>query len=572
MAKAGKRPNIMVFMVDEERFPVSYESEQVKAWRKAEFKALNWFQNHGLEFNNHYAGSAACVPSRATIFTGQYPSLHGVTQTTGTAKESTDPDVFWLDPSTVPTMGDYFRAGGYRTYYRGKWHVSHADIMMPGTHTALHSYDDNGRPVKKVIDLYKAADRLDEFGFSGWIGPEPHGSAKANTGTNRDPGFARETIELIEELEAEQKQSAGDVPPWLIVNSFVNPHDIVLFGLAWKQFGYPFKEGFVPNIGKPQTESESLDTKPGCQSSYVEVYPKMLMPQPTLEIYRQFYYYLQKESDQHIWNVLKRLMNTSFFENTIIIFTSDHGEMLGAHGGMHQKWHNAYEETVHVPFIISHATMFKESKQANMLTSHVDLIPTLLGLAGINQKAAQKELQKTHSQAQPLVGRDLTKIVTGKTNPDFSQEPIYFMTDDEISSGLHQENKITGKPYASVIQPNHIETVIADLREKPTDEPQIWKYSRYFDNPQFWTDPFNYDVNMKDGKPVKTTKPQKPEFEMYNVSEDKLEQANLAHASNKSRDTRAMQLRLEQLLTEQRNQKRIYPAPYDVYENIIKNE
>lgn len=572
MAKAGKRPNIMVFMVDEERFPVSYESEQVKAWRKAEFKALNWFQNHGLEFNNHYAGSAACVPSRATIFTGQYPSLHGVTQTTGTAKESTDPDVFWLDPSTVPTMGDYFRAGGYRTYYRGKWHVSHADIMMPGTHTALHSYDDNGRPVKKVIDLYKAADRLDEFGFSGWIGPEPHGSAKANTGTNRDPGFARETIELIEELETEQKKSAGDVPPWLIVNSFVNPHDIVLFGLAWKQFGYPFKEGFVPNIGKPQTESESLDTKPGCQSSYIEVYPKMLMPQPTLEIYRQFYYYLQKESDQHIWNVLKRLMNTSFFENTIIIFTSDHGEMLGAHGGMHQKWHNAYEETVHVPFIISHATMFRESKQANMLTSHVDLIPTLLGLAGINQKAAQKELQKTHSQAQPLVGRDLTKVVTGKTNPDFSKEPIYFMTDDEISSGLHQKNKVTGKPYASVIQPNHIETVIADLREKPTDEPQIWKYSRYFDNPQFWTDPFNYDVNMKDGKPVKTTKPQKPEFEMYNVSEDKLEQANLAHASNKSRDTRAMQLRLEQLLTEQRNQKRIYPAPNDVYESIIKNE
>lgn len=572
MAKAGKRPNILVFMVDEERFPVSYESEQVKAWRKAEFKALNWFQNHGLEFNNHYAASAACVPSRATIFTGQYPSLHGVTQTTGTAKQADDPDVFWLDSATVPTMGDYFRAGGYRTYYRGKWHVSHADITMPGTHTALHSYDDNGRPIKKVIDLYKAADRLDEFGFSGWIGPEPHGSAKANTGTNRDPGFARETIELIEELETEQKKSAEDVPPWLIVNSFVNPHDIVLFGLAWKQFGYPFKQGFVPDIAAPETQNESLATKPGCQSSYIQVYPKMLMPQPTLEIYRQFYYYLQKESDGHIWNVLKRLMNTSFFENTIIIFTSDHGEMLGAHGGAHQKWHNAYQETIHVPFIISHATMFKESKQANMLTSHVDLIPTLLGLAGINQKAAQKELKKTHSQAQPLVGRDLTKVVTGKTNPDFSKDPIYFMTDDEISSGLHQTNPVTNKPYASVIQPNHIETVIADLREKPTDEPQIWKYSRYFDNPQFWTDPFNYDVNMKDGKPVKTTKPQKPEFEMYNVSEDQLEQANLAHSSNKSKDSLAMQQRMNQLLTEQRNQKRIYPAPFDEYESIIKNE
>lgn len=570
--KAGKRPNIMLFMVDEERYPVSYETEETRHWRKKNFKALDWFQTHGMEFNNHYAGSAACVPSRATIFTGQYPSLHGVSQTTGTAKQSNDPDVFWLDADTVPTMGDYFRAGGYRTYYRGKWHVSHADIMMPGTHAALHSYDDNGRPIKKVIDLYKDADRLNNFGFSGWIGPEPHGSAKANTGTNRDPGFARETIELIEELEKEQKKSAEDLPPWLIVNSFVNPHDIVLFGLAWKQFGYPFKEGFVPDIPVPETQKESLGTKPECQSSYVEVYPKMLMPQPTLEIYRQFYYYLQKESDQHIWNVMKRLMKTSFFENTIIVFTSDHGEMLGAHGGMHQKWHNAYEETVHVPFIVSHATMFKESKQANLLTNHVDLIPTMLGLAGIDQKAARKELEKSHSQARPLVGRDLSGVVTGKVDPDHSTSPIYFMTDDEISSGLHQTNPVTNKPYASVIQPNHIETVIADLRTRKSEEPQVWKYSRYFDNPQFWTKPFQFDVNVKDGKPVKTTKPQRPEFEMYNVSDDKLEQANLAHPSNKSRDLKSVRERLETLLTEQRDQKRIYPAPYDVYENIIKNE
>lgn len=572
MKSNGKRPNIMVFMVDEERFPVSYETENVKVWRKKNFKALDWFQNHGMEFNNHYAGSAACVPSRATIFTGQYPSLHGVTQTTGAAKNSTDPDVFWLDSSTVPTMGHYFRAGGYRTYYRGKWHVSDADIMMPGTHQPLHSYDDSGNPVKPVIDLYKQADRLDEFGFSGWIGPEPHGSAKANTGTNRDPGFARETIELIEELETEQKKSAGDLPPWLIINSFVNPHDIVLFGLAWKSFGYPFKEGFVPDIPAPETEKESLKTKPICQDSYVNVYPKMLMPQPTLEIYRQFYYSLQHESDQHIWNVFKRLMKTSFFEDTIIVFTSDHGEMLGAHGGMHQKWHNAYEETVHVPFIVSHASLHKESKKANMLTSHVDLIPTLLGLAGIDQKAVQKRLQKTHSQARPLVGRDLSGVITGKVNPDVSTSPIYFMTDDEVSSGLRQENQITGKPYTSVIQPNHVETVIADLRTNKNDEPQIWKYSRYFDNPQFWTKPFLYDVNVKEGKPVKTTKPQKPEFEMYNVSADKLEQANLAHSSNKSRDLKSVQQRLEKILEEQREQKRIYPAPPVEYVKIIRNE
>src|SRR5205085_4626467 len=65
MALNGKRPNILVFMVDEERYPVSYETEETKKWRKRTFKAFDWFREHGIEFHNHYASSAACVPSRA---------------------------------------------------------------------------------------------------------------------------------------------------------------------------------------------------------------------------------------------------------------------------------------------------------------------------------------------------------------------------------------------------------------------------------------------------------------------------------------------------------------------------
>ena len=73
-----------------------------------------------MELHRHYAGSTACLPSRATLFTGQYPSLHRVTNTDGLAKQASDPLMTWLDPSTVPTMGDWFRAAGYRTHYRGK--------------------------------------------------------------------------------------------------------------------------------------------------------------------------------------------------------------------------------------------------------------------------------------------------------------------------------------------------------------------------------------------------------------------------------------------------------------------
>jgi arylsulfatase A-like enzyme len=558
----GKRPNFLIFMVDEERYPSVYETDEVRAWRRAEFRAQDALRRTGMEFHRHYAGATACSPSRTTIFTGQYPSLHGVTQTTGTAKGSFDSDVFWLDPNMVPTMGDYFRAGGYRTFYKGKWHVSHADIILPGTHDALESYAPNGDPIPDIIDLYLRANRLDEYGFDGWVGPEPHGAAKANTGTNRDPGFMTETINLIDALEAESKKGGGK-SPWLIVNSFVNPHDIVLFGLAWKNFGYPLTEGFVPSIPPPPTERESLDNKPRAQQSYVDVYPKMLAPQPTIEEYRQFYYYLQKESDGHIFNVYERLRSSSFFENTIVLFTSDHGDLLGAHGRMHQKWHQAYEEATHVPLIVSNPVLFKEPRDATMLTSHVDLIPTLLGLAEIDIAAAQKEVSKGHNETRPLVGRDLSPVVLGKQDPNRSTSPLYFMTDDEISSGQNQTSPLTGKHYHSVVQPNHIETVIAAL-DGPGGE-QIWKYSRYFDNPQFWSSPFQQDQVTVDGKTVTKKKPLKPEFEMYDVSVDQLERVNLADKTNRSRADKRRAEELSALLREQRKAKRLYPKSLPVY-------
>src|SRR3712207_8696450 len=61
-------------------------------------------------------------------------SLHDALPICG--KAPPDPDVFWLDPSTVPTLGSYFRAAGYRTFWKGKWHASDADLLVPGTHAA----------------------------------------------------------------------------------------------------------------------------------------------------------------------------------------------------------------------------------------------------------------------------------------------------------------------------------------------------------------------------------------------------------------------------------------------------
>src|SRR5262249_55005022 len=154
----------------------------------------------------------------------------------------------------VPTFGDYFRAAGYSTFWRGKWHASDADMLIPGTHDQLLSYDSTtGAPDPSKEALYSASSRLDRYGFSGSIGPEPHRRAPLNSGSSvppgqqgRDVGFAQQAKSLIEQLDHDRSTK-----PWFVVSSFVNPHDITLWGL-WANLGFTqdfefdIEEGVVP--------------------------------------------------------------------------------------------------------------------------------------------------------------------------------------------------------------------------------------------------------------------------------------------------------------------------------------
>jgi choline-sulfatase len=231
--RKDRRPNFLIILCDQMRFPPVYESEALKAFRDEHLPTQNLLRENGVEFTRHYAASSACSPSRTCLLTGHYPSLHAVSQTYAGAKEACDPEVFWLDPNTVPTFGNYFRAAGYRTYWKGKWHVSDADMLIPGTHTPLLSFDSQtGARDSDREDLYVAADRLGPYGFAGWIGPEPHGpNPLRDTGSSaftedqgRDAGYAEQTVELLQQLDRDPSEQ-----PWLVVSSFVNPHDIAVF-------------------------------------------------------------------------------------------------------------------------------------------------------------------------------------------------------------------------------------------------------------------------------------------------------------------------------------------------------
>jgi choline-sulfatase len=582
----GKRPNFLILMCDEMRFPPVYESAQTKIFRLQYLRTQNLLRQNGADFRRHYAASVACVPSRASIYTGQYPSLHGATQTTGAAKSSFDPDVFWLDPNSVPTFGDYFRAAGYNTFWRGKWHASDADMLIPGTHDQLLSYNSTtGAPDPNAESLYQSSDRLGRYGLSGWIGPEPHGSAPLNSGSSvpapqqgRDIGFAQQAQKLIQQLDHD-----NSTKPWFIVSSFVNPHDITLYGLAARGAGgFEFKidENIVPTYEDlfdfnlfNQTVADNLANKPSAQASYQATYAEWIEPIPDLRTYYRYYYQLHKNVDDQMWTVLQTLLSSRFKDDTIVIFLSDHGDLLGSHYGMHQKWYTAYDEAIRVPLIIWNKKLFPSPCPIENLTSHIDLLPTLMGLAGVAPEPIRQTLAQDHSDALPLVGRNLSPLLLGEVNPASVSDPLYFMTDDDPSRGLNQENWV-GIGYASVVQPNHIESVIARLNGK------VWKYSHYFDNPQFWTtpgypstssNPTVYDQVPLNQLPipttagvytipfsvtVKTTPVSPDQFEMYNVTDDPMELNNLYGNSAYS----AEQNQLAQLLQQQRCAKRLTPS------------
>ncbi|WDV45154.1 sulfatase-like hydrolase/transferase [Clostridiaceae bacterium M8S5] len=581
------KPNFLFILIDQERYPTVYETEEIKLWRKLELRAQEMLKENGLEFNNHYTGSTACSPSRGTIYTGQYPSLHGVSQTTGAAKVDFEPDMFWLDPNTVPTIGDYLRIGGYRTFWKGKWHASQSDILIPDTQDSYLTYNaETGVPIPENESIYVNSNRLGPFGFDGWIGPEPFGGNPRNSGSSaaiglsgRDIVYADEVIELINQLDENKSNLDNECKPWMITCSFVNPHDIAIFGdITRIDPLYDFRiDPSVPDIPRAPTANESLLTKPIAQRSYREVYPKALQPLEDTLFYRKLYYSLQLAVDREMQRVIEALKKSSFYEDTIIIFTSDHGELLGAHGGLYQKWYQAYEESTHVPFIVHNPAIFKESKSTDILTSHVDILPTILGLAGLDEIEIQSVLKENHTEVHPLVGKDLAPFIIEEIKSTILDEPIYFMTDDDFTKGLFQTSFL-GAPYSSVVQPTSVQTIVTMLPTGENNTLEKWKYSMYFDNPQFWSNPGCEDVVTTTEKPIEindtiscsacitTTKttPISPEIEFYNLTKDPLEKHNLAFTEFSTPETEVVKVVLAKVLEEQCQLKRLYPTSGNV--------
>ncbi len=538
MNRPDTRPDVVVVLTDQERAPPPYETPEIRAWRRSALPGRRWFDEHGVTFHRHYTGSLACVPSRPTLFTGQFPDVHGVTQTDGLGKDADDSAMRWLRAGEVPTLGNWFRAAGYDTRYEGKWHISHADLTDPSTGGPLATNDDAGVVDHDAVQRYLDADPLGRFGFSGWVGPEPHGGAMADSGTRRDALFADRAVAWLTDRAARRR--AGDpeaARPFLLVVSFVNPHDIVLFPGWIRSDPLPADPHGTPTVPPPPTADEDLAAKPAAQSAYRASYPTGYAPiadgvyDEHGDWYRRLYYRLHADVDDPIDRV-RRAVTDGGSEDAIIVRTSDHGELLGAHGGLHQKWFNLYDEATRVPFtIVRVGERATGPRRVDQPTSHVDLVPTLLAAAGIDVEHVESLLRETFSEVHRLPGRDLMPIVDGA--PAGSERVVYLMTRDNILEGDTGASVVARALGLGDAPPDTMRIEVpADVGANfeaivTSVDGHVWKLVRTFDDPATWTEPgVRHLASTGPDGPTYRSEPLDDEWEMYDLTNDPIEADN----------------------------------------------
>jgi arylsulfatase A-like enzyme len=236
------------------------------------------------------------------------------------------------------------------------------------------------------------------------------------------------------------------------------------------------------------------------------------------------------------------------FDDTIVVFTSDHGDLIGAHGGLVQKWFNAFDEATRVPFLVSGPGVNPVDGGVSVPTSHVDLIPTLLGLAGIDLERAVAGVSAHHEEVHTLPGRDLSGVVTGKVDAASVTTPVYFMTEDNPSKGLTQVNILSGAAFEPFSGASNIESVVATLPSGPDGADELWKLNHYYERLDEWNADHGIAPNPFAAPAAE------PLFEMHNLSTDPEERHNRAAEDSENLS------RLQSVLEQQRDEKRRLPA------------
>lgn len=363
---APDRPyNVILFISDEEAF-------QIRIAPGFETPARDELKRRGTSFDQHFIASAMCTPSRGVMFSGLPPQ---VTSVFDQMEAGYVPSL----STERPSLGTIFKELGYATAYFGKFELRRS-IITPS-------------------DEINYTDALTDYGFDTFA-PDGDKVGGPDQAYDTDSYTAGAAIRWLR-TNAQDLNRAGT--PWLLVVSFVSPHDIM-----YADVNQPDQDVQVSQVGMrltPPPDNANFQTvwdvplspshfqrmdspeRPRAHLSYFVGWSAFLgeIPIDAEEMWRDYYnYYLNliQDNDRNLQSVLNAISALGLWDSTVVMRTADHGELGGSHGGLRGKGPLPYEQETHVPAVVVHP-QHPGGRQCNALTSHIDLVPTLVGLSGV---------------------------------------------------------------------------------------------------------------------------------------------------------------------------------------------
>jgi arylsulfatase len=390
-APRPKPYNVLFLLTDQERY-------QPELLGRGHWPGRDRLAAMGTTFENHQICSAVCTPSRSVIFTGQH------IQHTKMFDNTNFP---WMHDMSfdIPTIGHMMRDAGYYTTYQGKWHLS----------ARVHEHFPPGKPFQLV-----GHDTMEKYGFADFTGIGDAVGDKLG-------GYSTDQVVTATAqawLRRKGKSLMAEGHPWFMGLSLVNPHDVMFHDTdkpGHKVQGdpppmmpitrAPDDRIYRKKWGLPLSPSRKQAwNEPGRPAAHCE-YDKAMgvltgrIPNEDERWRKRQDYYLNciSDSDRSVATIITELENLGMLDNTIIIYTADHGELGGAHG-MSGKGATAFREQNHVPLVVYHPDLPGGSK-CQALTCHLDLVPTILGLTGAVQKQQEAVAVRLH-------GHDLSPLLS----------------------------------------------------------------------------------------------------------------------------------------------------------------
>ena len=319
-----KQPNIIFILTDQWRASaLGYAGNDV-----VQTPRLDKFAESAINFKNAVSVLPVCTPYRASLMTGRYPTNTGMFIN----------DLYL--PSEELCMAEIFGKAGYNTAYLGKWHLDG------------HGRTDNVTPERRQ-------------GWEFWKGSEcDHNYPKEHYYDNQDTTIQHwegySTYAIANEANRYLQEKAAGEEPFCLFVSLGTPH--------------------FPHHTAPK--------------EYMEMYPKekLKLPDNVPDDMKEWaykelqgYYAHSTATDKAIGDIIDKAKELGIYENSIVVFTSDHGEMMGAHGFRPYMKHQPYSESANIPFLISYPGMdANKGKTAEAAITTPDILPSLLSLCTID--------------------------------------------------------------------------------------------------------------------------------------------------------------------------------------------